>query len=183
MDADTRIEMERWGVLLFRTVVGVVFLWASLGKIFDSAPFAVAVSNYRLVPSWGINLLAVGLPWLEFWCAILLLSGQWVRTSSFVVGGLLLVFMTAVGISMWRGLDVDCGCFSAASSRKVGVKLLAQDALLLAMTAVLFLRAGDAVGWKAFRGMREASGSRTRSVPEPVSLSCGRLRQETEGGS
>jgi len=110
------------------------------------------VSNYRLLPGWGVNLLAVGLPWLEFVCAVLLLSGQWVRTASFLVSGLLVLFMVVVAVSMVRGLDVDCGCFDARSGRRIGFKLLLQDGLYLAMSAVLFLRARDFVGWKAFLG-------------------------------
>lgn len=154
MDADAGIrkEMERWGLVVFRLVVGLVFLWASFGKILDPGDFAVATANYRLLPEWGVNLLAVGLPWLEFLCALLLLSGQWVRTASLVVSGLLVLFMVVVSVSMVRGLDVDCGCFNAQSGRKIGVKLLAQDALYLAMSAVLFFRSPDAVGWKAFLG-------------------------------
>jgi uncharacterized membrane protein YphA (DoxX/SURF4 family) len=153
-------KMEWWGLLLCRTVVGCVFLWASYAKILDPGPFALSVANYHLVPVWGVNLMAVGLPWLEFGCALLLLSGQWVRTSSFLVAGLLAVFMTAVGISMARGLDVNCGCFSASSGRKIGFKLLGEDLLLLAMTAVLFFRAGDALGWKAFLGLQESAPHR-----------------------
>jgi len=149
-------EMERWVLILFRTVVGLVFLWASYNKIFDPGSFAIAVSNYRLVPAWGVNLMAVVMPWLEFICALLLLSGQWLRTSSFLLAGLLGIFIIVVTISMARGLDVDCGCFNADSGRKIGFKLLAQDVLYLVMAAVLFFRGGDAVGWKAFLGARDS---------------------------
>jgi len=155
-DAGFRKEMERWGLVVFRLVVGLVFLWASYSKILDPGAFAVAVANYRLLPEWGVNLVAVGMPWLEFLCALLLLSGQWVRTASFLVSGLLVLFMVVVSISMVRGLDVDCGCFNAQSGRKIGLTLLAQDALYLAMSVVLFFRALDAVGWKAFLGQPQA---------------------------
>jgi uncharacterized membrane protein YphA (DoxX/SURF4 family) len=145
--------MERAGLLLVRTVLGVVFLWASYNKIFDPGAFALALANYRLVPAWGVNLMAVVLPWMEFCCALLLLSGQWVRTSSFLVAGMLVMFMIAVGISMARGLDVNCGCFSASGGRRIGFKLLGEDLLYLVMAAALFFRAGDSLGWKSFLGL------------------------------
>jgi putative oxidoreductase len=146
--------MERGLVIIFRTVVGLVFLWASYNKLFDPGSFAQALDNYRLLPGWAVNPMAVVMPWLEFVCALLLLSGQRVRTASFIVSGLLVVFIAAVGISMLRGLDVQCGCFSAGSSRKIGFRLLGEDVLYLAMTGFLFFRAGDSLGWKAFLGSR-----------------------------
>jgi len=150
--------VERWLLVIVRTALGLVFLWASYNKLFDPGAFARAVDNYRLVPGWAVNPMAVVLPWLEFVCAILLLTGQRLRTASFVVAGLLVVFILAVGISMVRGLDVHCGCFSASSGRKIGLRLLGEDLLYLAMAAFLFLRAGDRLGWRSFLGRRPDAG-------------------------
>ena len=138
--------------LLFRLALGAVFLWASYDKLLDPRAFALAVANYQLVPEVGVNLLAVLLPWLELACALLLISGQWTRTSSLIVALLLVVFMIAVGVAMVRGLDVSCGCIGSDASRRIGIKLLGQDALLLAMAVFLTIRGNDRVGWTAFLG-------------------------------
>jgi len=147
-------QIENGFVLIVRTVLGFVFLWASYAKILDPGPFARAMANYQLVPEWGINLLALILVWVEFCCALLLLTGQWVRTSAFVVAGLLIVFIVAVSISLVRGLDVNCGCFSTTSGRKIGFMLLGEDALYLIMSLFLIYRGEDAFGWRAFLNKR-----------------------------
>ena len=138
-----------------RILLGLVFLVYSLDKIPHPDSFARAIANYRLLPETTVNLLAVVLPWIECVCALLLLSGQWVRSASFVVACLLIVFMIAVTISLFRGLDIDCGCFSAQSGRKIGLKLLGEDLLMLAMSVFLILRARDGIGWQAWLRMRD----------------------------
>ena len=62
--------------LLVRTGLGLVFLWASWDKIGHPAEFASIIDNYRILPAAAVNPVAVMLPWVEFICALLLLSGR-----------------------------------------------------------------------------------------------------------
>lgn len=86
---------------------------------------------YSLVDSlvWMVPTLEVGI-------AIALLLGIYTRISA-AVASLLLAFFTALVLSaMWRGLDIDCGCFGVP--QKVGwpkiVENLAIFAVALAVT-------------------------------------------------
>jgi putative oxidoreductase len=141
--------------LAARIVVGLVFLLYGLDKITHPDNFARAIANYRLLPEALVNLVAVTLPWVECVCGLLLLAGQWVRSAALVSAFLLSVFVVAVSITLARGLDIACGCLDADAGRKVGMKLLVEDLLLLGAAAVLVLKAGDRIGWRSLVGVGE----------------------------
>ncbi len=148
-------------VLAARIVLGLVFLLYGLDKVLHPDDFARAIANYRLLPEALVNLVAVTLPWVEFACGLLLLAGQWVRSAALVSAFLLAVFLTAVSITIARGLDINCGCFHTNEGRKIGFKLLGEDLLLLVAAVFLVLKSGDRIGWLAVIG----SGSRPARTP------------------
>ncbi|HOW29040.1 MAG TPA: MauE/DoxX family redox-associated membrane protein [Elusimicrobiota bacterium] len=123
-----------------RIFLGIVFVWASIGKITDMRGFAVLVEDYRLLPVFLVTPLAFVLPWLEIFCGMLLLSGRFLRPVSAVVGGLLLIFVGAILVSIVRGLDIDCGCFEIPflGSGKVGWFPVFRNVILLGLSAVVF---------------------------------------------
>ena len=144
--------------LAARIVVGLVFLLYGLDKITHPDDFARAIANYRLLPEALVNVVAVTLPWVECVCGMLLLAGQWVRSAALVSAFLLGVFVVAVSITLARGLDIACGCLDADAGRKVGLKLLVEDLLLLAAAAVLVLKARDRIGLRSLVGVGEGKG-------------------------
>lgn len=138
-----------------RILLGLVFLLYGFDKIFDPGDFARAISNYKILPEAFVNLVAVVLPWIEIACGLLLLSGQWVRSAALVSAFLLVVFVVAVSVALVRGLDIHCGCFHTDAGRKIGLRLLGEDLLLLLLSAVLILKARDRVGWRALLGIEK----------------------------
>jgi len=62
---------------LVRVGCGLVFLYASWGKIIDPAGFARVVQNYQLLPPALVHPAAVVLPWVEAVCGLSLVSGVW----------------------------------------------------------------------------------------------------------
>jgi uncharacterized membrane protein YphA (DoxX/SURF4 family) len=148
----SHLGLERLTLIVLRCAIGGVFVWASIDKIVHPQQFARAVSNYHLLPGAAVPLFALVLPWVELLSGLLVLLGQWQRAASLVVASLLLVFIAAVGISIWRGLDIHCGCFDTSSGRRIGVKLLVEDLLLLGGAAFLALKSKDEVGTSAFLG-------------------------------
>lgn len=141
--------------LTARIAVGLVFLLYGLDKIAHPDDFARAIANYSLLPEELVNLVAVTLPWVELVCGLLLLAGQWVRSAALVSAFLLSVFVVAVSITLARGLDINCGCLNTDEGRKVGVRLLVEDLLLIGAAAFLVLRAGDRIGWRALVAVGE----------------------------
>ena len=99
-------------IALLRVALGVVFIVASLDKIQNPEAFATNIANYRLLPYTVINAIAIVLPWVEVITGTLLILGVWIRASTMIVWGLLLVFSVAISQALARGLDISCGCFT-----------------------------------------------------------------------
>jgi uncharacterized membrane protein YphA (DoxX/SURF4 family) len=149
MEASEHSSIQTVIELAARIALGLVFLLYGLDKIASPDDFARAIANYRLLPGNLVNFVAVTLPWVECILGLLLLAGQWVRSAALVSAFLLCVFLTAVTLTLFRGLDINCGCLNAEAGRKVGIRLLVEDTLLLGAAGVLILKAGDRIGWRA----------------------------------
>lgn len=109
------------GIFIFvlRIFLGGVFLYASLHKINNAAQFKEAVANYEILPYYAVNITAITLPWLEFWTGILLIGGILVRACAILKCSLLTMFNVAIGITIGRGVQIDCGCFSEGALSSV----------------------------------------------------------------
>ncbi|UCF79940.1 MAG: DoxX family membrane protein [Acidobacteriota bacterium] len=137
----------KWLHLACRVVLACVFVYASLHKISDPAAFAQNIQNYRMMPLWSTNLLAIYLPWLELLAGIFLLVGFWIRASAVALAGLSGLFIVGLTQAVVRGIELHCGCFSSAGEASgTGEMLLhiAGNAGLLAMGALLVARTRSA---------------------------------------
>ncbi len=98
--------------ILLRITIGILFVWASYGKILDPAGFGSIIQNYKILPEALINPVAVILPWVEALTGALLISGILVRGASMIINLMMLIFIAAFLLNIYRGIDVSCGCFS-----------------------------------------------------------------------
>lgn len=138
-DSSQGSHQSRFDFLL-RFTLAAVFLWAGATKITDPHQFANVISNYQLLPAFMVNPVAVWLPWIEVLCGVLLICGVWIDGSLVVVNTLLILFMAAL-ISNWiRGIDADCGCFSAVASEGESSYLfdIVRDAVFLGIGLRVF---------------------------------------------
>lgn len=120
-----------------RWILVVIFICAAIPKILDPAQFAQNIANYALVPPILINALALILPWLELIIAILLICRLWPWTSFFILNALLLIFLAALASAYFRGLDIDCGCFSTSSTMTLSMHwYLARDMFFVTLGLV-----------------------------------------------
>ena len=107
-----------WLTALFGLRVGMaaVFIGAAVPKLLEPDLFASNIFNYQMLPPWGVNALAIGLPWLELVVGICLLLGLWTRASALIVSGLMVVFVIAFTSAKARGLNISCGCFEVGQA-------------------------------------------------------------------
>jgi len=120
---------------LARLAAGAVFLYAAALKVANIDAFAGNVAAYQLLPYSYNYLVAAILPYVEMITGILLLFNVQVRPASLLLMGLNLLFIVVLASAIWRGLDIDCGCFQqsgggehvaplAALLRDVGLMVL-----------------------------------------------------------
>ena len=77
------------------------------------------MEGYRIVTGNLAMWIALVLPWLELVAGLGLLIPQIRRGSNLIIALLLIVF-TVLHASAWaRGLNINCGCFSALESEKI----------------------------------------------------------------
>lgn len=138
--------MKKWISPLIRIALGAVFVVAAVSKISDPPTFAHMIYNYRLVPGWWINALALVMPWVELLCGVALIAGFWRRSAASILGVLLVVFMIAIGINIARDNAVNCGCFNLESLQRNHADLiremwwvLLRDVGLLAMVCYIIV--------------------------------------------
>lgn len=125
-------------LLLFRLVLGGLFVYAGAVKVLEPLDFAQNIRNYQLVGQALSFVTAIVLPWLEILAGLALILGVWTRGAALVVTGLLVLFIVLTAVTLVRGLDVDCGCFGSLS-RKSGWSVILEDLGMLALGLALLL--------------------------------------------
>ena len=126
-----KILTNKYLLLLSRVALGFIFLYAGTEKIADAEGFARAINNYKLIPFFTINILALVLPWIEVVCGLLLILGIKSKENALILTLLLSLFVAVITVSLLRGLNIDCGCFGTASGTKIGAQKLLENALLI----------------------------------------------------
>jgi putative oxidoreductase len=117
-------------LLVFRVVLGGLFIYAGAVKIAAPLDFAQSVRNYQLVGQSLSFFAALVLPWLEVLAGAFLIAGIWKRGAALVISGLLVFFIALTVATMLRGLDIECGCFGAVD-RKAGWSVILEDLAML----------------------------------------------------
>lgn len=125
--------------LIFRLIVGGVFIFASLHKISSPPAFARIIYGYKIFPGFLINLSAIVLPWVELFAGLFLVLGIFQRGACLIINSLLLIFALAISFNVARGLEFDCGCFSFSSGEGGSPgEIIIRDILMLAAGLWLF---------------------------------------------
>lgn len=125
--------------LIVRLTVGILFIYASYDKILAPAQFARIVYNFHLLPGELVNIAAIVMPWVEFMCGLALILGIYKKGGVVILNALMIVFMVAITVNIFRGVDLECGCFTVSSKAKSNaLSLLLRDFGYLAMTLYLF---------------------------------------------
>jgi uncharacterized membrane protein YphA (DoxX/SURF4 family) len=121
---------HRTVLLVFRLVLGGLFVYAGAVKALAPLDFAQGIRNYDLAGQALSFVAAIVLPWLEILAGVFLIAGVWKRGAALLVSGLLVFFIVLTAVTMVRGLDIDCGCFGALD-RKAGLSVILEDLAML----------------------------------------------------
>ena len=123
-----------WGIFhpVLKICFGLIFIWAGCNKFLDPHTFAGLISNYKLLPAFAVNPVAVILPWVEIGAGAMLVTGIRVGGSLVILNLLLIIFALALIINLQRGFDISCGCFTLSpEGESIAWTTLARDLVLL----------------------------------------------------
>jgi putative oxidoreductase len=127
------------GLLILRWVcillLAAVFLYSGYSKMQSTLQFAAVLAQYQLVPTGLVLPLATYLPWAEIVLGLFLLTGWKTRFAAWAAAALLSVFIAAMTVTYFRGIEADCGCFGIGE--KISPGTIGRDALLLLPAAFL----------------------------------------------
>jgi cobalt-zinc-cadmium efflux system protein len=140
--ADNKMKPEfRSSFFWARLALGLVFMYASIDKIYHPAEFAQIIFNYQILPDVLINITAIILPWLELLLGILLIAGIWLPGAIVLSELLLLTFFGTLVFNALRGISVHCGCFTtSAEGNPKTTWYLVRDGGFLLLGGYLFYR-------------------------------------------
>lgn len=130
----------KWLVRLLRAVFGGVFVYAGALKAWNPQAFLEDVRSFDLLGDPWAAWLAMGLPWLEIFAGMAVITGALRRGGLLILNGALLAFLGAIALSWYRSIDIRCGCFGSSTATSNYIELLVRDVLLLALGLWLFLR-------------------------------------------
>ena len=119
--------------LVLRVYIGGIFIAASMYKINYPGEFAETIASYQLVPYWGVNLMALIMPWTELLCGLMLILGFRTRASAVLIAAMLVVFCVAITVTLLRGIPIGCGCFTTVED-PLSWTTLVRDLIWLAMS-------------------------------------------------
>ncbi len=131
--------------LIFRIILGIIFIYASYDKILDPAAFSKNIHNFHTTDNLiGVeNLVALILPWLELIVGVFLIFGVFLEGSTSITISLYIFFIVILSQAVYRGIDVHCGCFHTEADAGVTdlrmelIKHIGEDILLLGMAFVI----------------------------------------------
>ncbi|MFB3788350.1 MAG: MauE/DoxX family redox-associated membrane protein [bacterium] len=147
-------------LLAVRIFLGVILMYAGWLKLFDMTGMAQSIENFRIVPIPLVNLFAMVLPPVEVITGLCLILGIAMEGALAITTALFAVFTVAIQSAIWRGLDIECGCFGTSDAEVVGAQVLVRDILLLFLTLLLWM------GRR--RGSASPAGSETEAEGLPA---------------
>jgi putative oxidoreductase len=125
-----------------RIYIGWIFIAASLHKIAHPADFALDIATYEILPLFLINIMALTLPWIEIASGVLIIVGFKSRACAWMICGMMIMFIIALGIALYHGLDMQCGCFASSAMEEgdeISYKTMLRDAWWLLVGAYILI--------------------------------------------
>ncbi len=102
---------NRYLSFFFRLALGVVFIVSGAGKFPEGAAFVNQVEGFDLLPNVLARFYGTALPWVEVVVGAFLILGLLSRFAAGIGGLAALSFIIANSIILYRGLNLECGCF------------------------------------------------------------------------
>ena len=125
---------------VLRLLLGGIFVYAGAIKIIDPGRFLIAIRSYELVGDPWAAWIAVSLPWVEVFAGLCVIMRVLYRGGLMILMAATVTFLIAIAAAWFRGLDIECGCFSGKGQAGGYLEIVLRDVLILGVAAFLYLR-------------------------------------------
>ncbi len=140
--ASSKLTVANVWVVVVKVGLAAVFVWAAVAKLRDLNAFVSDINNYHLLPANWASYAAIAVPAFELAVALALVTGVAMRGAALVAVGMLVAFTFAITQAILRGINVDCGCFGAATQARTDWSSVVRNGVLI-MAAVSIVKYGD----------------------------------------
>lgn len=124
---------------ILRLIIGFVFLLSTFNKLYDPVHFKMVIAGYKILPNSIIPIIAIILPWIEFFCGIMIMLNIYTKSNSLILFSVLIVFILAISINLFRGVIHDCGCFDFFNiTENIGILIILRDVLFLVFIFLIY---------------------------------------------
>ncbi len=120
-----------------RFALGTTLIVSGAGKLPERAEFINLCQEYDLLPDVLARLYGTGLPWVEVIVGSFLLLGLLSRFASGIAILTALSCIIANSIILYRGVNMECGCFGELAVLQTRDALLIDIALLIMAFQIL----------------------------------------------
>lgn len=114
-----------------RVLLGVIFIAFALSKILRPAVFALNVVDYSMMPSWGVNLWALALPWAELVCGLFLVLGIRTRAAATLIAAMNISFIIGLVNAILHHMPINCGCVGEVGEPVNWLKVLKNTGMVI----------------------------------------------------
>ncbi len=133
------IQTKRFQLIL-RIVLGLFLSFSGMAKIMDLTAFGKAVNSFGILPADWVVLVTIIIPYLELVLGLMLLLNFYAKSAYVTALTMLIVFTALSAYKYFSGDISDCGCFGKLLQRKTDEKLLIENALLMVLFTLGFLK-------------------------------------------
>ena len=120
--------------LLFRIIVGGIFIYAGILKINDLQSFELSIRNYQILNDPWVGILAMTLPPLEIILGISILIKFLYQGALLIACMTMSVFIASLLSLLARNIDINCGCLGLNTSVQIQIMI---DILIVLMCIFL----------------------------------------------
>lgn len=110
--------------LVLSLAVGVLFVRSSIAHLSNPYFFLSSIYGYKIVgPDFGFALALV-IPFVQLVVVCCLLARTFVSASFSLAAFLFATYSVAQASALWRGLNIQCGCFGSTASNPINAGTL-----------------------------------------------------------
>jgi putative oxidoreductase len=121
-----------------RLLLGAIFISFALSKILRPAVFALNVVDYNMMPSWGVNLWALALPWAELVVGLFLILGIRTRAAATLIAAMNIMFIAGLVNAILHHMPINCGCVGEVGEPVNWLKVLKNTGMLVMCIQIFF---------------------------------------------